>query len=392
MSQDNGVGDYYVTLTGGKNNAGDFLIKKRTLDLLGWLRPDRAVVDYDAWIEIDNEKLDVINNAKALLLTGGPALQKNMYPGIYRLRKNLDEIKAPIITLGIGWKSLRGSWEDTRNYDLSKESICLLERIDSSGYLSSVRDRFTQEVLNTIGFQNFLTTGCPALFDQKTLERVNASGQESVPPRKIRTIGFSLGVSFLESREMETQMKEMIIGLREGFPETALIVAFHHGTTSRFLNTHNARKQHLAGHQKFINWLNKYDVKHIDISGSAKNLIDFYGQVDLHVGYRVHAHIYMCSVDKPSILIAEDGRGRALKTVLPFNIKDAFDDMSNSIINKVLRKLKIYSGYKVSNCASNEILRYVRQECQNDFPLIDVVNKSIQVHSKIMQKFVSQLP
>ena len=39
---------YYVTLTGSRNNAGDFLIRHRAHNLLRDLRPDRDIVDMDS--------------------------------------------------------------------------------------------------------------------------------------------------------------------------------------------------------------------------------------------------------------------------------------------------------------------------------------------------------
>ena len=50
-------------------------------------------------------KKELINNSKAILLAGGLSLQTNMYPEIYKLSKNINEIKVPIITLGIGSKN-----------------------------------------------------------------------------------------------------------------------------------------------------------------------------------------------------------------------------------------------------------------------------------------------
>lgn len=45
--------DYYVILTGSKNNAGDFLIKYRAKKLFAALRSDREIVDLDAWKPFD---------------------------------------------------------------------------------------------------------------------------------------------------------------------------------------------------------------------------------------------------------------------------------------------------------------------------------------------------
>ena len=44
----------------------------------------------------------------------------------------------------------------------------------------------------------------------------------------------------------------------------------------------------------------------IDVSYDEKK-IDMYLDFDLHIGYRVHAHIYFLSKSKPSILLHEDG-------------------------------------------------------------------------------------
>lgn len=74
--------EYYVILTGSKNNAGDFLIKYRAKLLFSSLRPDRDIIDLNAWEPFDSDRLEVINRSKALILMGGPALQKNMRPKI----------------------------------------------------------------------------------------------------------------------------------------------------------------------------------------------------------------------------------------------------------------------------------------------------------------------
>src|SRR6056297_628788 len=144
----------YVVLTGSKNNAGDYLIKLRGKQLLRRLRPEKDIVDFNGWENVDDEKLEIINSSKALILLGGPSLRKNMFPGIYPLRKSLDDIKVPIIAMGIGWKSQSGSWADTHNYALSKDTLKLLKKIDETGYLSSVRDFHSQNVLYNYGITN----------------------------------------------------------------------------------------------------------------------------------------------------------------------------------------------------------------------------------------------
>ena len=59
----------------------------------------------------------------------------------------------------------------------------------------------------------------------------------------------------------------------------------------------------------------KRGVKIIDISSSSEGL-GIYDRTDLHIGFRVHAHIYCLSHRGISILIEEDGRGAGVNNAL----------------------------------------------------------------------------
>jgi hypothetical protein len=45
------------------------------------------------------------------------------------------------------------------------------------------------------------------------------------------------------------------------------------------------------------------------LAGNLPKLEKLYGGADLHIGYRVHAHLFCLSRRVPSILINEDSRG-----------------------------------------------------------------------------------
>ena len=126
--------DYYVLLTGSKNNAGDYLIKHRGKQLLNKFRQDRELIDFDAWVPFDSEALERVNNSKALILLGGPSVQRTTRPNIYPLTEHIDDITVPILTMGVGWKSQLGSWEHTHKYELSSDTINLFHKINTSGY------------------------------------------------------------------------------------------------------------------------------------------------------------------------------------------------------------------------------------------------------------------
>lgn len=371
--------DQYVLLTGSMNNAGDFLIKHRAAELLAKYRPDRLILHADRWRSIDDELLAAINASRAVVLAGGPALRRSMYPEIYPLRKTLDDITVPIVTFGIGWKDKRGRWEDSRNYAFTERSLALLRKIETSGFLSSVRDYHSLNVLKRHGFNRFLMTGCPALYGPI---RRGASYEPGFRPEKI---SFSLGVSFLESRAMERQMRCAILSVKERFPQGRMTVVFHHAIQGGL----NVGREAVAGNRRFADWLEAEAIPYIDVSGSAEAMMEHYGACDLHVGYRVHAHVFMCSMGKPSLLVAEDGRGKALRQVLGASVLNAFDDVPPK---SLLRKLRTQDPYQVSPHVPEEIAEFLEYELDNGMPRLMQSNSLIDGHFHVMKKFLAQLP
>jgi len=263
MNPNNVTKPYYVILTGSKNNAGDYLIKYRAKLLLAELRTDREIIDIDGWKKFDENTLELVNGSEALILMGGPALQKNIYPGVYPLVDDLSKIKTKIMLMGVGWKNLNGKRENTHDFSLTESSKKLLARLASDGGRNSVRDYHTANVLFNNGVKNVLMTGCPATYSLEHL------GSTLKIPTEYKKIGFSLGVSFLGSKKLEKQMKNSMLEIKSYFKDAQFQVVFHHSTEPDFLNTHNAKKFHLEGHLKFITWLDDNNIEDIDISGSA---------------------------------------------------------------------------------------------------------------------------
>jgi len=378
----------YVILTGSKNNAGDFLIKYRAKELFEEIRPDRKIIDFNAWEYLDDKKLEIVNSSKALILMGGPALQNRMYPRVYSLRKNLDDIKVPIIMMGIGWKSIRGDWKDTYNYSLSSSTLRLLNKIEKSGFLSSVRDYHTLNVLQMKGYKNVLMTGCPAYYDTECLNK------ELKISDKIDKIAFSLGVSFIESKSMERLMKNLILELREKFKDKSFEVVFHHSLDKDKLLKHNSSSEyHNIKHNQFANWLKENSIKCVDISGSAENLINYYSNIDLHIGFRVHAHIFMSSTSRYSILISEDGRAKGVERTVNGIVLNGYLDFKESILSKILNKLfNFYDRYIPNKYINQELFNNLFYEAKADHHRILNSRKMIDSNFNIMEKFLRQLP
>jgi hypothetical protein len=378
--------NYYVVLTGSKSNAGDFLIKHRGISLLRRLRPDRTIVDYNAWEPFDGPKLDVVNGAAALIMLGGPALQADMYPTIYPLVEDLSRIRAPVLTMGIGWTCASGDWAAVRELRLTPQTHRLLRKTAEAGREISVRDYHTLEVLRSNGFSHACMTGCPALYDPDAIGRV------AKPPARVDRVGISLGVSFLWSLGMRRQMEELVLRSRELFASARIEVLFHHPVEPWFLQTHNAPALYYRGHLDFRNWLERRQIAWRDLSGSADKLIDYYRECDLHLGYRVHAHIFMSSIGKPSLLLAEDGRGVALKEVIGGLVFTAAGRRPESVLARIGRRLVGSRGIAAEPGVVELALHAVDHELANGFPRIPGVLANIESHFRVMRHFVSGLP
>ncbi|WP_063669838.1 polysaccharide pyruvyl transferase family protein [Aliivibrio fischeri] len=378
---------YYVILTGSKNNAGDFLIKYRAKELFKGLRPDRDIIDINGWEELDDNKLEIINNSESLILMGGPALSKKMVPNVYNLPEDLSKIKVPIIMMGVGWHSTKGEWEDSKSYTLNNRTKELIEKISSSGHESSVRDYHTQNVLFNYGYKNVIMTGCPALYD---LTEVNNRKPDMSRPKKI---AYSLGVSFKESKKMFAQMQNILTELRSAYGNnTEIEVVFHHGLGDNYKNANGSSHGLIRTQKKYLNWLKENDYKYIDISGSAENLIKYYSNVDLHVGYRVHAHIFMNSISKNSILLNEDGRGKALKNVIGGVTFDSYTSCTHNKFISLLHKLAIpFDNYSSVKNIEVDIVNAIDYELSSGVRFKSGF-QNIDAHFEKMQTFISKLP
>src|SRR5690606_31175850 len=127
--------------------AGDYLIKHRGQRLLEHLRPDRKLVDINAWEDPSEKTLQVMNQSKAVLLLGGPALRPAMVPDVYKVLGDVNLIKVPIILMGVGWRVSPGEWYQTHAYRFNQQTQALLKRIEQSDYPASVRDYHSLNVL-----------------------------------------------------------------------------------------------------------------------------------------------------------------------------------------------------------------------------------------------------
>lgn len=281
-------------LSGADKNAGDFLIVNRAKLLIEHFYPGCEIVEFKR-----NKSLapviDQANTCDAVVFAGGPGYLPNMYPEKFPLVSNLAEIRPPMFALGMG------SWAPTPNVGsiaFTKKSRVLLERLEADGFGLGCRDRLSETLLKASGFESACFTGCPAWYD---LERV---GEDSLIVKPSRGGVRSIAVSDPATSRYLLGARNLVERLRMEFPKARVRLVFHRGwEEDEFTSLALAKRQ-----QALVAWAREADVECVDISYGSEGF-SVYDECDLHVGYRVHAHLYCTSRRVPTFLIEEDGRG-----------------------------------------------------------------------------------
>lgn len=279
---------YYVVLHGAKKNVGDFLIRDRAKKLLASVRADRALVEFPRWQSLEDQRA-CLENARAIIGMGGPAIVENLYPDVYKLTPRLEELPCPIYLLGTGSKAFPPFDPIIRSFALSAASRRLLGRCAAI----STRDHLTAELIEGAGFPRPRMTGCPAWYDLDFL------GKPLNLPASPTRILFST-----PQREVYVpQAVEVAIALRHRFPNAEIVAAFNRGWTE---DEHTGSKES-ATLSRLERTLREHGFPTADLSYDLAKL-ERYAEFDVHVGYRLHSHILFASRRKPSYLIMEDSR------------------------------------------------------------------------------------
>ena len=282
----------YAITHSTQTNAGDFLIHERCRALIErWARPDLIEV-INGRMPLD-DVLDVVNSSKVLVLCGGPAYRRDFYPGCIPLVQPLDRIEVPIAPMAIGLGSGVPA-DELESFTLDQPSHDALRLIHDRIDHSSVRDVLTERVLRRHGIENVVTTGCAAWYHPEHTEK------DFTAPQQVAHVAVSApGLGHFR------QAAGLVKLVRRKFPKARRTIMFH----QRFRQIVSPRKSGLRQHNlKLAAYAKLHGYRVINASGSTHKL-DEYGKCDLHVGYRVHAHLDALSRRTPSLLLQEDTRG-----------------------------------------------------------------------------------
>ena len=285
----------YLILSRHNSNVGDYLILERAKNLIETLKPNTpSLVGHIAIPLYDQITPEQFKQLKAVIITGGPGIRPNIYPDIYPVHPDILTHNIPLLFLGIGAKYYPGEYSLAHMVKLTPQSKQFLHHIEASGFGIGVRDIHSVRVLHLNGIQNVSLNGCPAWY------AVNEFPTHHSQPKEVRRILFTTPATPFHYKLAASVLK----ALRTKFPEATILVSFHHGIQLGEKGDPRLTKLNV----KLLNFAKTLGCETFDASYDLKK-IQVYDTMDIHVGFRVHAHIYFLSYAKPSFLIAEDSRG-----------------------------------------------------------------------------------
>jgi hypothetical protein len=280
----------FIALHGAKKNVGDFLIRERALALIRRVRPDHEVVLHPRWEPLDDA---LLTGADAVVLCGGPGLRKDFYPETFPLIPDLRAIPIPVLPLALGWSGHPADHPEKFAFnDPSRGALSAI--LETVGW-GSVRDDVSLRIVERSDIGEFRRTGCTAWYHLPSL------GTPVRPPVKVRTLVFTPPQA---STRLSAETVRVMRLLQCRYKNAERFCVFHRGLRAdRFtLRRESVAVRSLAAVARALGFA-------VIDAGFDLARIAFYTHADLHVGYRVHAHLAFVSYRRPSLLICEDGRG-----------------------------------------------------------------------------------
>lgn len=309
-----------AVLHGAIINAGDFLIKNRAVALLKYFYPDSEIVEYYRNQSLE-EKIPEINTCDILIFAGGPGYCNGFYPRMAPITDDLNKIKIPVMLLGMGWWEHNSDVVSQYSYQFEEPMRALFQKATEKGLKMGCRDIATVNVLRNNGYDNIAMTGCPAWYNLEHIGITRYTGKGLTSCRKIcisdcgNMANWGLAVELTQFVRRFFGNCEIYFVCHRGFPDARL------------------------GIEPIMKELN---VHFMDISGSDEGF-KVYDDCDLHIGFRVHAHIYNLSRRNLSILLEEDARGSSLNATLGLpEIKTKYLQVENGALQYHINDKIIY--------------------------------------------------
>lgn len=263
----------------GSKNIGDQLITNSLISDIQDINPNTSfeiVFRAENWNLVKDKILNADHVFFACL-----AIRKNMHSIQYPWLSKVIDSGVPFSCIASG-TSLSVTINQNIYSELSSVTHELLQKINNKAVSFTTRGVMSQFFCETLNLNRCVFNGDIAFYNTKY------SQVKFIDNQYIKNIVVSdphRANAYLGS------IKVLLDGLKELFPEAKIILAQHgvNPVIEQFCKTEG--------------------VETIKIYEDPESGLDIYDKADLHVGYRVHAHVSALTRRKYSYLMEQDGRG-----------------------------------------------------------------------------------
>ncbi len=376
----------YLLLTGAKKNSGDFLITERATELIRHFHPGEELITAPSWQPLD---IDLANEARAVIILGGPGYQPDLYPKVYPLCSPLKRLRTPLVMLGMGWKGIPGDSATVESYRFSDSARQALDFASHTSSWLGCRDPQSVKVLERHGYHNSLLTGCPVWYHLPSL------GQSMRLPERVSRLVVT-PAQHPTYREQSVGLLKLLVDL---FPDALRLCSFHRGIDEASVWTTANERQH---HRSIADAATELGYEVRNVSGDASRT-SIYEQYELHVGYRVHAHLQFLSERRLSLLLHEDGRGRGASDALELRGVDAFQRSRPGTVRQWLPShgalspargwmARLGPDYVACPAALSHVRDLLQLDRKTGFARYAGVAARIDRHFGVMKQFMNAIP
>lgn len=273
------------------------------------------------------------------------ALRANMHKKQYPYLEELVDSGIPFSVIASG-TDLPVS-KDTNIYEgFSHESISLLKKINDKAVVFTTRGGVSQEFCKRAGLDNAVFNGDVAFYDKK-IDEINF--KQGAQCKNIVVSDPHRAAGYLEG------MHVLIDGLKAIFPDANIVVAQH-------------------GVNKVVeDFCKKNSIQIEKIYEDKYSGLKIYEEADLHVGFRVHAHVSALKRKKYSYLLEQDGRGCDYGSTIERKISVPNYSYSKTPVYSVKNLVKLLIGRpltfkeKASVAPVYELLAMIRRDSEEGF-------------------------
>ncbi len=359
-------------------NAGDALIYERARSLIAARWPEASLDSAEAWRPLGEQiDPDRLARYRAVVICGGPGYA----PGLHQ-RYPLGELGSlpPVVPLALGSFVVPGTHRQLARFRFDPTDRAFLDAILRRAPFLGARDPLSAMLLEQDGFDRVLMTGDPVWYDLEAIDRAPRI------PAAIRSVALTPPANPAYFHQALRAFR----GLARDRPDARVVLVHHRGVQRPFAS--------LAARRSW---------EQVDITGSVEAFA-IYDRVDMHVGYRVHAHLYASSRGVLSYLLAEDSRGSGVLRAMPGLGWPAFDESaSGSQLGRLMAVLpRIANAHRRGTSAigaaigpllalpdvRDRVVEGIRRDEDAGFPAHVAARDTIRRTLPTMQRMIDELP